>query len=376
MLVVSAVVAANGISLISLVTAVAGAMALLPKRKVRSWGLPKRSNFARQQNKTITEHNTIPENDDSITSDEELELEESEQLTIDEEAEEQEQSVTLESPISSTRNLRLYRVQELNRIVASLLADSSILVTGEEGSGKTVLANAVVEKLQSDNFTVAVVEPASFKQMLLEIADQIDVQTHNLEGRALAADQLKRAISSHLDDTTAFIIIDDCHRCPAQFRLWLKQLRKQGVPMLLLATNPPRTDVFISIPRIELCPLPEYAIREIMETAALERGINLKNTDLARLQQRAGGNPMLAQRAIDEEYLGLEVETSDHRRYVDLTPMILSLGLVFMVLRFIGLGTDNRSLYLLSGIGAVIFMGFSRVLYVLPKESPNRIQQR
>nr|MBW4589730.1 ATP-binding protein [Aetokthonos hydrillicola CCALA 1050] len=70
---------------------------------------------------------------------------------------------------SSVQNIpgafRLYRKNELNRIVASLLASGSILVAGEEGSGKTVLAQSVVEKLQDDGFLVADVQPATSKQM-------------------------------------------------------------------------------------------------------------------------------------------------------------------------------------------------------------------
>lgn len=277
-------------------------------------------------------------------------------------------------PDIAPRPFRLYRQSELNRIVASLLANGAILVAGEEGSGKSVLANSVVEKLRSDGFVIAHIEPATTKQMLVDIADQLGVETHNLEGKALTADHLKIKIADFLHDNTAFLVIDDAHNCDGRFRFWLKQLRKQGVPMLVLATNPPRTDVFLSLPPLVLAPLPDYAIREIMEQAALERGISLKNSDLARLQERAGGNPMLATRAIDEEYLGLEVEVADHGRYVDITPFILIAGIIFMVLRFIGRGTDDRTLYLISGIGGVVFMGFSRLLYNLPQES-RRIQR-
>ena len=68
-----------------------------------------------------------------------------------------------------------------------------------------------------------------------------------------------------------------------------------------------------------------------MVLAALERGISLNNSQLAKLQERVGGNPMMAQRVIDEEYLGLEVETGDHTRYFDMTPVILIVGVVFAV---------------------------------------------
>ena len=41
----------------------------------------------------------------------------------------------------------IYRQAEFNRITASLLANGAILIVGEEGSGKSVLANAVFERL-------------------------------------------------------------------------------------------------------------------------------------------------------------------------------------------------------------------------------------
>jgi energy-coupling factor transporter ATP-binding protein EcfA2 len=270
-----------------------------------------------------------------------------------------------------TNDIKLYRLPEFNRVKASLLANSSILVVGEEGSGKSVLANAVVDALIESGFKVAFIEPASVKQMLIEIASQLELNTVSLEGKALNTEQLKNAIATRLGDKTetAFLVIDDAHSCDLKFRMWLKQLRSMSALMLILATKPPRSDIFTRIPRIELKPLPEYAIREIMVIAALEQGINLSNTELSKLQERAGGNPALAQRAINEEYLGLEVEGADHDRYFDITPLILLVGIAFVVMRFIGLGTSNQALYIFSGICAAVFIGVSRLLYSLPNES-------
>ncbi|MBD2458416.1 ATP-binding protein [Nostoc sp. FACHB-87] len=273
-----------------------------------------------------------------------------------------------EPDITTPGEFKIYRQAELNRTTASLLANGAILIAGEDGSGKSVLASAVVEKLQTDGFMVAFIEPATPKQMLLEIAHQFDIPTEDLEGKSLTADRLKRAIAGFLEENTAFLIIDDAHSCDPKFRMWLKQLRRSNVPMLLLATDPPRTDIFINIPRIELKPLPEYAIREIMVQAAAEREINLKPSELAKLQERAGGNPMLATRAVDEEYLGLEIEGADHRRYFDITPLILLAGIAFVIMRFIGLGTSDQALYIFGGIAAAIFLGLSRLLYNLPRE--------
>ena len=146
---------------------------------------------------------------------------------------------------------------------------------GEEGSGKSVLGNAVVEKLTCDGFLVAFVEPTTPKQMLLEITQQFELPTEDIEGKNLTVDKLKRAIAQFLSENTAFIVLDDAQSCDMKFRIWLKQLRRKGVPMLVLATDPPRSDIFINIPRIELKPLPEKAIRQIMKSAAVERMIDL-----------------------------------------------------------------------------------------------------
>jgi hypothetical protein len=271
---------------------------------------------------------------------------------------------------------QIYRQAELNRTTASLLANGAILIVGEEGSGKSVLGNAVVERLTDDGFLVAFVEPTTPKQMLLEIAQQFELPTEDIEGKNLTMDKLKRAIclqqrfaiAQFLSENTAFIVLDDAQNCDMKFRIWLKQLRRKGVPMLVLATDPPRSDIFINIPRIELKPLPEKAIRQIMKAAAQERAIALTSADLSKLQERAGGNPMLAIRAIEEEYLGLDIEGADHRRYFDITPLILVVGVIFVIMRFIGLGTNDQALYIFGGIAAAIFLGLSRLLYSLPQE--------
>ncbi len=342
-----ATIAANGMSAVSLLTAICvEAITVLPKKN-------KKETLAKNQSQSVPK----ADHKETLTKNEEPLIEKEKQVIAE----------------YDHSTFRLYRQGEFNRIVASLLANASILVAGEQGSGKSVLASAVVEKLRDDGFNVAFVEPATTKQMLLEICEQLGIETQNLEGKSLTAEQLKRRIENSLKENVAFLIVDDCQNCDSRFRHWLKQLKRLRVPILLLATNPPRTDVFFSMPPLILTPLPEDAIRTVMEQAALERGLNLKNSDFARLQQRAGGNPMLAQRVIDEEYLGLEVESADHNHYMDITPLVLLAGVGFMVLRFVGLGTNNRNLYIVSGIGAAVFLGVSRLLYNLPQES-RRIQ--
>jgi hypothetical protein len=90
---------------------------------------------------------------------------------------------------------------------------------------------------------------------------------------------------------------------------------------------------------------------------------------LADLQQRAGGNPALAIRSIDEEYLGLDVEGGDRSDYFDITPLLILLGTGFVMLRFFAVGTDNRLLYVIAGMCGALLIGVTYMLRSLPKDS-------
>lgn len=98
-----------------------------------------------------------------------------------------------------------------------------------------------------------------------------------------------------------FLIFDNAQYLEAKFRVWLKYLVRQRISILLLASNVPKKDVFLNIARIPLKSLPTSAIREIMIKAVVERGLELSDSDLAKLEERVGGNPSFAIKAIEEE---------------------------------------------------------------------------
>ena len=271
----------------------------------------------------------------------------------------------------------MYRNREKKRIVAALLANSSLLVVSEPGAGKSFLASAVKEELESQSFLVAAPRIGTVKQVLLDIASSLGVDAETLEGKSMNTQQLQQAgakrcckqFASFLDDQIAFLVLDDAHRFPVSLRCWLEQLHSQGQPMLLLATYPPARDIFLKLPRIELEPLPDRTIREIMEDEADSLGMALTPGQLADLQQRTGGNPMLARRTVREEYLGLDGNAPDHTQWVDGTPLLIAGLMCFMILRFLGLGLNNTSLYLLGGILTVAVGVIRIMIYSLPRQS-------
>jgi energy-coupling factor transporter ATP-binding protein EcfA2 len=269
----------------------------------------------------------------------------------------------------SSDSLQIYRGKEFRRIVAALQANSSLLVVGEAGCGKTFLAQAIAAELTTMNFQIAVTKPGTVKQILSEIAEQLGVDTENLDGKALSIMGLMKEIADWLLVNTAFLICDNAHRFPVSLRCWLDQLHTQGQPILLLATYPPARDIFLKLPRIELEPMKDSATRAIMLEAAAELNLELTPAQLSSLQQRVGGNPMLAKRVVREEYLGLDGKALDHTQWIDGTPYLIAALMCFVIIRFIGLGFNNTSLYLLGGI-ITVAIGIIRILlYSLPRKS-------
>lgn len=264
---------------------------------------------------------------------------------------------------------KCYRAEEKNRVLAALQADSSLLVIGEAGCGKSTLGDFVAEELSTLSFVVAVARPATTKQMLVKIAEQLGVDVETFEGKALTVQKLQEAITQFLSENIAFLVCDDAHRFQVQIRCWLERLYEEGQPLLLLANHPPARDIFLKLPRIELQPLSDRQIREIMREAATELGLELPNTQLAQLQQRCGGNPMLAKRVIREEYLGLDEPNPDHTQWVDGTPFLLAGLMLLTIVRFIGLGLNSTSLYLIGGILIVVVGAFRVILYSLPRKT-------
>ena len=100
---------------------------------------------------------------------------------------------------SSSVSPPVYRNREKKRIVADLLANSSLLVVSEPGAGKSFLAEAVKAELEAQSFVVAAPRIGTVKQVLLDIASSLGVDAETLEGKSMNTQQLQGAIASFLD---------------------------------------------------------------------------------------------------------------------------------------------------------------------------------
>jgi hypothetical protein len=97
-----------------------------------------------------------------------------------------------------------------------------------------------------------------------------------------------------------------------------------------------------------------------MEAEAKRQGLELSQSRLAELQPLAGRNPMLARKVIRREKLGIKQE-SEHTQYIVIMPVIVAMLFSFAVVRFIGMGTGNKGLYITGGVALVAAMALKQL---------------
>jgi hypothetical protein len=99
-----------------------------------------------------------------------------------------------------------------------------------------------------------------------------------------------------------------------------------------------------------------------MEAEANRQGLNLSKSRLAELQPLAGRNPMLARKVIRNEALGLNKQGKpEHTQYVVIMPVIIAALMAFGIMRFVGMGTRNRGLYITGGVCLVAGMAMKQL---------------
>lgn len=272
-----------------------------------------------------------------------------------------------------------FRRIEIDKAIASLETNQSLLMIGDEGTGKSAIADGVRTAFRSRGWKVAIAEySGNGKSSLIEICEQLGCEYEDNSGkkpRPYTADELRAEIGQALNNSNTLLICDNAHRYPVSMRYWLQDCIGDEALLLLLAVLPPKKDLFLKMPRIVIQAMQSIEIREIMLEEANDIGLKLPASQIAELEQRCGGNPFLAQRVVRELSLGLgENEEGDRVDYIDGTPFLIAgLSLVGIV-RFVGMGLGDRSLYIIGGIATISAITLRIVLMRANMRSKTRIE--
>ncbi|MCA6600423.1 MAG: ATP-binding protein, partial [Pseudanabaena sp. M57BS1SP1A06MG] len=111
-----------------------------------------------------------------------------------------------------------FRKSEIDRAIASLETNQSLLIIGDEGTGKSAIADGVRTAFHSRGWKVAIAEySGSAKATLIEICEQLGCDYEDHSGnkpRPFTADEMREEIKQALNQSHTLLICDNAHRYP------------------------------------------------------------------------------------------------------------------------------------------------------------------
>jgi hypothetical protein len=189
------------------------------------------------------------------------------------------------------------------------------------------------------------------------------------EGKLLTPKALKKEIALNLGEN--ILIADRAHKWTGDLKGWLEELSEAGHTLLLLGDRRDLEGVLFKVPRLVLPALAEQAIRKIVRAKATElKNVNLDEAKISQIAAKAGGNPFLAQRLVQEFVQGFQ--SQDGGNYRDITPFLVAIAGLIGALRFVGMATGDTFLRVAGGIGISVFFAMRSLKLLFPKEDRRR----
>jgi hypothetical protein len=235
----------------------------------------------------------------------------------------------------------------------------------------------VMEQLKASHTVGMTRYSGSAVELLRELCEQfgIDTTTTTAKGaeKKKIASELKAELLTELAKPDRLLIADDAHKWSATLKDWLQQVWRRGGLLLLLAWQPPATDIFTKLPIVRLELIQDSEIRELMQSEAKAQGVTLSIAELASLQGKAGNNPAIAKRVIREAALGIsDGKSAEHHQYVDGTPFLIIALMAVGVVRMIGLGLGDKSIYVMGGILTIGTLMLRSLFYIANRGGSRR----
>jgi hypothetical protein len=272
-------------------------------------------------------------------------------------------------PESADRRVDFKDSDSFNHVVKAIAAGNSVIVLGEAGTGKNDFALALHGSMSGEFNSAIATYKGSIKKFFIAIAMQLDIPTtetqYNKNGdptgeKDLTVDAIKQEILENSGEDT-LLIFPEAKRLTTSIRYWIEDMMGAGAKVVCFAVANPGKDIFIDMLEIELSLPSDAHIRLVMAAEAQRQGLQIDISRLAELQPLAGRNPMLARKIIKQEKLGIKQDKPEHTNYVVIMPVIIAMLFSFAVVRFIGMGTGNKGLYITGGVCLVSAMALKQL---------------
>jgi hypothetical protein len=286
------------------------------------------------------------------------------------------------------------REELVGDLVAEIKKGKHVILTGPVGIGKSAVLR---EALKCAPIELLIkLDDYQAKGQFIEIAKQmlelgllsakelgLPVKFHNLPVADIDWKEVKNQINrmSMRDlthaiipalaraDTKPVIAVDDLTSLtPTQMAFWLAIFDHAQVVGCASEKKARVRKLWWKMKEIAIKPLPPSVIRDVVKAYIIKKGILIESPDLyiSHVVKQSGGIPQAIHDMLDESGKERIIDKRKVREmrheagimYLDFTPMIMILGAVIVSMRYIGMGTGDKTLYIMGGMGAALFLTF------------------
>ncbi len=281
-------------------------------------------------------------------------------------------------------------------LVAEIRKGKHVILTGPVGIGKSAVLRAALEQVKDKIELLIKLHDHQAKGQFVDIARQmlalglmtakeldLPVKFHELAPAHIDWKEVKCQVNRmSMRDLTQAIIpalarsehkpviaVDDLTSLtPTQMAFWLAIFDHAQVIGCASEKKARVRKLWWKMKEIAVKPLPPDVIREIVRKYIAAKGVLIESPDLyiSHVVKQSGGVPQAIVDMLDESGKERIIDKRKVREmrheagvsYLDFTPMVMILGAVIVSMRYVGMGTGDKTLYIMGGMGAALFLTF------------------
>ncbi len=288
------------------------------------------------------------------------------------------------------------RDEVLADLVAEIRKGKHVILTGQVGIGKSAVLREALEQVSSKIGEVIKLHDHQAKGQFVEMARQmlsldlisaveldLPAQFHDMAPAAIEWKEIRNRVNrmSMRDLTQALIpalakaetkpviAVDDLTSLtPTQMAFWLAIFDHAQVVGCASEKKPRVKKLWWKMKEIAIKPLPPDVIKDMVKRYISSKGVLIESPDqyISHVVKQSGGVPQAIfdmleesskERIIDKRKVR-EMRHDAGVKYLDFTPMVMILGALIVSMRYIGMGTGDKTLYIMGGMGAALFLTF------------------
>ncbi len=292
-----------------------------------------------------------------------------------------------------------------DEVVADLVAEikkgKHVILTGPVGIGKSAVLKAALEQVSGQVDSIIRLHDHQAKGQFVEMARQMlkqDLITakqldlpaalHQTPGSEIDWSEVKNKIQRmSMRDLTQAIIpalakaenkpviaVDDLTSLtPTQMAFWLAIFEQAQVIGCASEKKPRVKKLWWKMKEIAIKPLPPPVAKQLIQQYITTQGMLIESPEqyISHVVKQSGGVPQAMYDMLDESSKERLIDKRKVRemrheagvQYLDFTPMVMILGALIVSMRYIGMGTGDKTLYIMGGMGAALFLTFRYFIF-------------